>query len=270
MKKFLLPIVCCSLLLSSTTSCGLAQWAVLSDPDASNQTKGAVVGAVSGAQAGSFIGSLFGRGYHHRRDNSLLGAAVGAVAGAALGAAIGSDKDKKAEQRAEEVYMSDEARPSGARVSRRGDNCIYYGQSKTKLDGGAKSALDRVAVKLLNDPTACAEIYGHTDNFGTYNERCRLSVERAQVVKAYLIKKGVPANQIFCKGCADQHPIGDNNTADGRAVNRRVEIIVTHNVDDEYSAPAARPAAPSTVRHSEEAPVQSAETETYGNSNIIE
>lgn len=81
--------------MGSTTSCGLAEWAVMSDPDASNSTKGAVVGATSGASAGSFIGSLMGNGYYSSRNNSLIGAAVGAVAGAAIGSAIGSDMDKK-------------------------------------------------------------------------------------------------------------------------------------------------------------------------------
>ena len=79
MKKTLLTILCGSLLMGSTTSCGLAEWAVMSDPDASNSTKGAVVGATSGASAGSFIGSLMGNGYYSSRNNSLIGAAVGAV-----------------------------------------------------------------------------------------------------------------------------------------------------------------------------------------------
>lgn len=235
--------------MSSTTSCDLAQWAVLSDPDASNSTKGAVVGATSGASTGSFIGSLIGNSWQSNRDNSIIGAAVGAVAGAALGAAIGNDMDKKAEQRSADAssYNSGETTyyaggdevysQSGARLSapQRSDGCIYYGQSKTKLDKSAKKALDHVAQRLINDPTACAEVYGYTDNAGTYSQRCRLSVERAQVVKGYLMKKGVPASQIFCKGMADQRPVGDNRTADGRAVNRRVEILITHNVNDDSS-----------------------------------
>lgn len=273
MKKTLLTILCGSLLMGSTTSCGLAEWAVMSDPDASNSTKGAVVGATSGASAGSFIGSLMGNGYYSSRNNSIIGAAVGAVAGAAIGSAIGSDMDKKAEQRqqnasgnyygGDELYQSQPQYTYRSSAPRCGDNCIYYAQSKTKLDGGAKKALDRVARKLINDPTACAEIYGYTDNTGTYNQRCRLSVERAQVVKAYLVKKGVPSNQIFCKGMADQRPVGDNRTADGRALNRRVEVVITHNADNNYNystPPASR--SYSTPQYQE--------SENYGNSNMIE
>ena len=274
MKKTLLTILCGSLLMGSTTSCGLAEWAVMSDPDASNSTKGAVVGATSGASAGSFIGSLMGNGYYSSRNNSLIGAAVGAVAGAAIGSAIGSDMDKKAEQRqqnasgnyygGDELYGTQTQYTYRSSAPRRGDNCIYYAQSKTKLDGGAKKALDRVARKLINDPTACAEIYGDTDNTGTYNQRCRLSVERAQVVKAYLVKKGVPSSQIFCKGMADQRPVGDNRTSDGRALNRRVEVVITHNADNNYNystPPASR--SYSTPQYQE--------PENYGgNSNMIE
>lgn len=257
--------------MGSTTSCGLAEWAVMSDPDASNSTKGTVVGATSGASAGSFIGSLMGNGYYSSRNNSLIGAAVGAVAGAAIGSAIGSDMDKKAEQRqqnasgnyygGDELYGTQTQYTYRTSAPRRGDNCIYYAQSKTKLDGGAKKALDRVARKLINDPTACAEIYGYTDNTGTYNQRCRLSVERAQVVKAYLMKKGVPSSQIFCKGMADQRPVGDNRTADGRALNRRVEVVITHNADsgNDASANGWHFSAP-----------QSGMPQSYGNSNAIE
>lgn len=254
------------MLLSTTTSCELAQWAVLSDPDASNSTKGAVVGAASGASTGSFVGSLLGNSYHSSRDNSLIGAAVGAVAGAAIGSAIGSDMDKKAEQRsstASEYYYGGDNTYSYnySRTPKRADNCIYYGQSKTKLDGGAKKALDRVASRLAADPTACAEIYGYTDNAGTYSQRCRLSVERAQVVKAYLVKKGVPASQIFCKGMADQRQVADNSTAEGRALNRRVEVVITHNADSGYDTPA------NGWHYS----VPQADTpQSYSNSNAIE
>ena len=88
MRKVIIPIMCCSLLMASTSSCGLAEWAVMNDPDANMSTKGAVVGAVSGANTGAFIGSLTGHSYHSSRDNSLIGAAIGAVAGAAIGAAV--------------------------------------------------------------------------------------------------------------------------------------------------------------------------------------
>lgn len=264
MRKSILTILCGTLLLSSTTSCGLAQWAVLSDPDASNSTKGAVVGAASGASTGSFIGSLLGNSYHSSRDNSLIGAAVGAVAGAAIGSAIGSDMDKKAEQRSSataDYYYGGDDTYAYSSMPRRSDNCIYYGESKTKLDGSAKKALDRVAKKLVADPSACAEIYGYTDNAGTYSQRCRLSVERAQVVKAYLVKKGVPASQIFCKGMADQRQVADNRTAEGRALNRRVEVVITHNADSGYDAPANgwHFSAPQTDT-----------PQSYGNSNAIE
>ena len=233
MRKVIIPIMCCSLLMASTSSCGLAEWAVMNDPDANMSTKGAVVGAVSGANTGAFIGSLTGHSYHSSRDNSLIGAAIGAVAGAAIGAAVGDNIDKKQQPRAyeAEIYSPNEVYDMQRRSHALGDNCIYFGQSKTKIDKSAKQVLDRVAVQLRNDPSACVEIYGHTDNFGSHNDRRRISVERAQVVKAYLMKKGVPASQIFCKGCADQYPLADNNTANGRAVNRRVELRVVKNVN---------------------------------------
>ena len=97
-------------------------------------------------------------------------------------------------------------------------------------------------------------------------ERCRLSVERAQVVKAYLVKKGVPSNQIFCKGMADQRPVGDNLTSDGRALNRRVEVVITHNADNNYNYNYSTPPASRSY-----STPQYQEPENYGgNSNMIE
>lgn len=270
MKKVIIPIICGSLLMASTSSCGLAEWAVMNDPDANMSTKGAVVGAVSGANTGAFIGSLTGHSYHSSRDNTLIGAAIGAVAGAAIGAAVGDNIDKKQQPQAydAEIYSPNEVNNMRRRTNTLGDNCIYYGQSKTKIDKSAKQVLDRVAVQLKNDPSACVEIYGHTDNYGSQNDRRRISVERAQVVKAYLVKKGVPADQIFCKGCADQYPLADNNTANGRAANRRVELRIIRNANSQpdYSSKKELTIPYNKIPSSNSSNPQP----DYGNSNIIE
>jgi outer membrane protein OmpA-like peptidoglycan-associated protein len=69
-------------------------------------------------------------------------------------------------------------------------------------------------------------VYGHTDNTGDPNKNQQLSEARAESVKQYLIKKGLPTERIESKGFGDQQPIADNGTSVGKAKNRRVQIVL--------------------------------------------
>lgn len=67
---------------------------------------------------------------------------------------------------------------------------------------------------------------GHTDSVGTDAYNQKLSVRRAEAVKAYLVSKGIEANRVYTEGKGKKQPVADNKTAEGRAKNRRVEIEV--------------------------------------------
>ncbi len=67
---------------------------------------------------------------------------------------------------------------------------------------------------------------GHTDSVGTDAYNQKLSVRRADAVKAYLVNKGVESNRVYTEGKGEKQPVADNKTAEGRAKNRRVEIEV--------------------------------------------
>ena len=67
---------------------------------------------------------------------------------------------------------------------------------------------------------------GHTDSIGTDAYNQRLSVRRAEAVKAYLVSRGIEANRVYTEGKGEKQPVADNKTAAGRAKNRRVEIEV--------------------------------------------
>ena len=84
--------------------------------------------------------------------------------------------------------------------------------------------LDRVATSLLAHPEVNVEVGGHCDSDGSDAYNLKLSDRRAKAVRDYLIKKGVPAAQLTSRGYGESHPIADNNTAEGRAINRRVEL----------------------------------------------
>ena len=78
------------------------------------------------------------------------------------------------------------------------------------------------------NPSYLIEIRGFTDNVGKAELNKRLSEKRAQAVKKYFIRKGVDEKRITAIGYGDTFPIADNNTVSGRAINRRVEFIVTY------------------------------------------
>jgi len=87
------------------------------------------------------------------------------------------------------------------------------------------AALDRIAADLRNDTNwTKLTLTGHTDNVGSNAVNQRLSVRRAEAVKAYLVQQGVPASKIEVVGRGAEQPIATNNTREGRAQNRRVEF----------------------------------------------
>jgi outer membrane protein OmpA-like peptidoglycan-associated protein len=75
-------------------------------------------------------------------------------------------------------------------------------------------------------PTLIIEIGGHTDNVGTPESNIKLSQERANAVRNYIINKGIAANRITAKGYGDTMPVADNSTEEGRSKNRRTEVSI--------------------------------------------
>ena len=94
-----------------------------------------------------------------------------------------------------------------------------------KLPAG-KTALDDLASKLGDMNLEVIIAVGHTDSIGSDAYNQRLSVRRAEAVKAYLTSKGIEANRVYTEGKGEAQPVADNKTKDGRAKNRRVEIEV--------------------------------------------
>lgn len=86
--------------------------------------------------------------------------------------------------------------------------------------------LDELAQALIDNPTYGIEIIGHTDNVGSATANLKLSQDRANSVKAYLVSKGIDGTRLQAIGKGMTEPIADNSTAEGRAANRRVEFII--------------------------------------------
>ncbi|MFN4115075.1 MAG: OmpA family protein, partial [Inhella sp.] len=90
----------------------------------------------------------------------------------------------------------------------------------------AKAKLDDLVSKMGAINLEVIIAVGHTDSVGSEEYNQRLSVNRAEAVKAYLVGKGIEANRVYTEGKGELSPVADNKTAEGRAKNRRTEIEV--------------------------------------------
>ncbi len=94
------------------------------------------------------------------------------------------------------------------------------------LKDEGKQKLDDIVNQLDGVDLEVIVAVGHTDSVGPEAYNQRLSVRRAEAVKAYLVSKGIEANRVYTEGKGEAQPVADNKTKDGRAKNRRVEIEV--------------------------------------------
>ena len=111
------------------------------------------------------------------------------------------------------------------------DNGILFATNKSELSASSREALTKFANSLKNSPDTDITIYGHTDNTGSRAVNERISKERAEAVANFLVGQGISRSRITTEGLAYDQPVADNNTAEGRAQNRRVEVYITANKD---------------------------------------
>ncbi len=104
---------------------------------------------------------------------------------------------------------------------------VYFDTNKATIKKVSFPLLNEVAQAMQDNPTIKVEIQGHTDSQGNDNFNLKLSQRRAESVRVYLIKRGVASDRMVPKGYGEDVVIADNRTAAGRALNRRVEFIIT-------------------------------------------
>ena len=103
---------------------------------------------------------------------------------------------------------------------------VLFASNKSELLPAAKDRLNKVATALLESKERHITIEGYTDSQGSAAYNQELSQLRADVVRSFLISRGYPANLIVAQGIGENRPIANNSNAEGRANNRRVEIVV--------------------------------------------
>ena len=186
-------------------------------PDKEKTRKGAGYGAAAGAVIGLLTGG------NDKFEAAMIGAAAGAIAGGSVGYYMDKQEAKLRQQMA----------GTGVDVVRNGDNItldmpggVTFAFNSSDLNSQFYPVLDKVAGTLGEYNKTVIEVAGHTDSVGsaTYNQQ--LSEKRAASVAAYLSSRGVDRSRMVTVGAGKDHPVASNETEEGRAQNRRVEITI--------------------------------------------
>jgi outer membrane protein OmpA-like peptidoglycan-associated protein len=180
-------------------------------------------GAVIGALAGAAIGAS------RPGSNDLEQAAAGAVVGGIAGAIVGNVLDAQARELDRDLSGNIDVIRDGDRLIVRMPNDLLFDVDSTFVRPDLQRDLGTLARSLNKYPRTTVEVIGHTDSTGSDAYNQDLSERRARAVSSILISQGVPANRIVAIGAGERQPIASNATAQGRQLNRRVEIIIREN-----------------------------------------
>lgn len=181
--------------------------------------------AKSGALIGAIVGA--GIGLATAGGNKGKSALIGAAVGAAAGGLIGNDLDKQAAE------LRAELANDGITITNTGDSLIVslpqditFDTDSFSVRSGLRSDLGKVANHLIKYPNSTVQVVGHTDNEGDATYNLGLSQRRANAVADILQSGGVTFDRLRISGKGEEQPVASNLTTEGRAQNRRVDIIV--------------------------------------------
>ena len=179
------------------------------------------MGAGAGAAVGAGLGALIG----DSSKAAMIGAGIGALAGGVAGYNWSGIKQDVQQSGASSLGVDVTEMPDGSlRVNI--PSHVSFDTGKYQLKPALLPVLDSVARALVQHPELRAVAIGHTDSTGSVQTNQSLSQNRAQAVNSYLTQQGVAAGRVIAEGRAATQPIGDNATAEGRAMNRRVELYL--------------------------------------------
>jgi len=218
MKKSTIAIFLCALTIFS--GCG----------NLNKTQQGGLIGSGAGAAVGAALGALIGKD----AKAAAIGATIGTAVGGTTGVVIGNKMQKKADElaaleNATVETVTDANNLTAIKVTF--DSGILFATNSSTLSNDAKTALKNFATTMSDLPDTDIAIWGHTDNTGSDAVNEKLSLKRANAVESYLNQCGIATNRMTAEGKSYSLPVASNDTAEGRAQNRRVEVYVYANED---------------------------------------
>lgn len=184
----------------------------------SKATEGSAIGGVVGAILGA---ATAGKG--HRAESALIGGGIGAIAGGGAGYYMD----------VQEAKLRQKLEGTGVRVAREGNDIrlimpgdITFETNSADLNSRFFEVLNSVVIVLQEYKSTLVTVAGYTDSTGSADYNQKLSERRASTVALYLHGRGVVQERLAAIGYGEQHPVAGNNSAEGRAKNRRVEITL--------------------------------------------
>lgn len=213
MAHLKLPLVLAVGATLGLTACTDPQYANI---DRENTKQGATIGALIGGALGAITS-----------DDKLGGTVRGAAIGAGIGAIAGDYLDRQEADLRRDLDNSDvDITNTGDRLIVTMPNNILFATDSYTVRSDLQRDLRTVASNLLAYPDSTIQIIGHTDNEGDAAYNQTLSERRANAVADVLMGEGVPFGRIDAIGRGESQPITSNLTPEGRAENRRVEIVI--------------------------------------------
>jgi outer membrane protein OmpA-like peptidoglycan-associated protein len=213
-----MPLIACLMAATAMTAC------TTTDPYTGQTVRSNTrTGAILGAALGAGLGYLSNDKSEQGRKNALLGAGVGALAGAGVGGYMDRQQAELRRQLAD----------TGVTVARQGDNIILnmpsdvtFAVDQSDVQPQFYNVLNEVAGTLNQYPSTLIDVIGHADATGADAYNQALSERRASAVASYLTSRSVLPARLFVAGQGERQPIASNDTVEGRAQNRRVEIVL--------------------------------------------
>jgi len=216
MNKLIIAI--CTVSILALSGCETFD-AFTGESKTSNTAKGAGIGAGIGA-ALAYVKNR-NKSSAERKEAMLKAAGIGAIAGGGVGYY----------QDTQEAKLRQQLRSTGVSVVRDGDNInlimpsnITFASGGSTLSNSFFEVMDSVVLVIQEFEKTIIVSAGHTDSQGSDASNHALSERRANAVAVYLLQKGVVEARIETIGFGEKQPVADNGTAEGRALNRRVEI----------------------------------------------
>jgi len=209
--------------LTTAFAFSLAACTTINPYTGEQQTSKVVKGAGIGAAAGAVIGLISGDNGRERRKRALIGAGLGAIAGGSVGYYMD----------VQEAKLRQKLAGTGVSVTRDGDNIILnmpsnitFGVNSADISSDFYQVLDSVTIVVNEYDKTLIEVMGHTDSTGSEEHNQQLSDRRARSVTDYLASREINPVRLQAYGYGEGYPVASNDTDQGRALNRRVEIAL--------------------------------------------